>query len=63
MRREDWMDSNLEDWDLGLWQEMEKDPLVTKRLRGMLQAEESGNGALDIDEVVEELVVDEERRS
>lgn len=58
------MESNLEDWDLGLWQEMEKDPLVMKRLRGILQVEEEGEGAVDIDEGVEELVVvDEERRT
>lgn len=64
VRKEDWMESNLEDWDLGLWQEMEKDPLVMKRLRGILQVEEEGEGAVDIDEGVEELVVvDEERRT
>lgn len=67
VRKEDWMEGNLEDWDLGLWQEMEKDPLVTKRLRGMLQAEESGGGALDVHEEITELEVsefveDEERR-
>lgn len=64
VRKEDWMESNLEDWDLGLWQEMEKDPLVTKKLRAILQDEEGGDGAVGLDEGVEELVVvDEERRA
>ncbi|KAJ0118727.1 hypothetical protein J7T55_012981 [Diaporthe amygdali] len=63
VRKEDWMESHLENWDLGLWQEMEKDPLVTKRLRSMLQAEESGEGAIDTDQGVEELVLEEERRA
>ncbi|KAI3397403.1 hypothetical protein diail_10734 [Diaporthe ilicicola] len=63
VRREDWMESNLEDWDLGLWQEMEKDPLVMRRLRGMLLAEESGEETTDVDAAVEELVVGEEHRA
>ncbi|KAL1870202.1 drs2 neo1 protein [Diaporthe australafricana] len=63
VRKEDWMESNLEDWDLGLWQEMEKDPLVMKRLRGILLAEEGGEGATDMDEELEELMIDEGRRA
>lgn len=38
----DWMDGNLEDWDLGLWQEMEQDKMIQERLRGILEAEEGG---------------------
>lgn len=38
----DWVEGNLEDWDLGLWQEMEKDQGVRERLRGILEAEEKG---------------------
>lgn len=65
VRKEDWMEGNLEDWDLGLWQEMERDPLVRKRLRDILQEEDSGDGALDAEEdllelEVSEFVVDEE---
>ncbi|CAN8101972.1 unnamed protein product [Discula destructiva] len=36
----DWVEGNLEDLDLGLWQQMEKDPGVRERLRGILEAEE-----------------------
>lgn len=38
----DWIEDNLEEWDLGLWQEMEKDPGVRERLRGILATEERG---------------------
>lgn len=38
----DWIEGNLEDWDLGLWQEMERDKGVRERLRGILEAEERG---------------------
>lgn len=41
------MDSNLEDWDLGLWQEMEQDPVIKEKLRGILEAEETGLVAAD----------------
>lgn len=68
VRKEDWMEGNLEDWDLGLWQEMEKDPLVRKRLRGILQAEDGGDSDLEVREEegleleVSEFEVDEEER-
>lgn len=39
-RQQDWVEGNLEDWDVGLWQEMEQDPAVRARLRGILEAEE-----------------------
>ncbi|KAG8160657.1 hypothetical protein KVR01_008921 [Diaporthe batatas] len=57
--KEDWMEGNLEDWNLGLWQEMEKDPLVRQRLRGILQDEDSDDRALDANEDVLELEVSE----
>lgn len=38
----DWMDDNLEDWDLGTWQEMEQDKTIRERLDGILDAEERG---------------------
>lgn len=41
-KKSDWMNSNLEYWDLGLWQEMEKDPGVKEKLRAILEAEEIG---------------------
>lgn len=56
-KRVDWMDGNLEDWDLGLWQEMEQDKRVKERLRGILEAEESG--AAEVDNIEEVLVEDE----
>lgn len=40
----DWMEGNLEDWDLGLWQEMEQDRGVAERLKEILEAEEHGGG-------------------
>lgn len=46
-KRSDWMDSNLEDWDLGLWQEMEQNPGIKEKLRGILEAEEMGSMAAD----------------
>lgn len=51
----DWIEGNLEDWDLGLWQEMEKDRGVRARLEGILEAEESGESdevAMDGERVV-----------
>lgn len=45
--REDWMDGNLEDWNLGLWQEMEKDRRVRERLAGILEEEERGVSGVD----------------
>lgn len=39
-REDDWMEGNLEDWDVGLWQEMEQDEAVKARLKGILEAEE-----------------------
>lgn len=51
-KRPGWMDNNLEDWDLGLWQEMEQDPDVKEKLRGILKEEETGLVAAD--SVVEE---------
>lgn len=47
VRREDWMDGNLEDWDLGLWQEMEKDRRVRARLGDILAEEERGVDGVD----------------
>lgn len=47
-KRSDWMDSNLEDWDLGLWQEMEQDPGVKEKLKVILEAEEMGLVAADV---------------
>lgn len=41
------MDGNLEDWDLGLWQEMEKDRRVRARLVDILAEEERGVAGLD----------------
>ena len=35
-------DDNAEDWDLELWQELEKDPEVRRRLRTILEEEERG---------------------
>ena len=35
-------DDNAEDWDLELWQELEKDPNVRLRLKAILEEEESG---------------------
>ncbi|KUI54532.1 hypothetical protein VP1G_01891 [Cytospora mali] len=49
VRREDWMDGNLEDWDLGLWQEMEKDPRVRERLAEILEVEEGDTVGVDGD--------------
>lgn len=46
-KRTDWMDSNLEDWDLELWQEMEQDPNIKEKLRGILEAEETGHLAAE----------------
>lgn len=48
VKREDWMDGNLEDWDLGLWQEMEKERRVRERLADILAEEERGVTGLDI---------------
>lgn len=47
-KRSDWMENNLEDWDLGLWQGMEQDEEVKKKLRGILEAEEAGFVAADV---------------
>jgi phospholipid-translocating ATPase len=33
---------SVEEWDLGLWQEMEMDPVVKERLVSICQAEEEG---------------------
>ncbi|KAF3767296.1 hypothetical protein M406DRAFT_89812 [Cryphonectria parasitica EP155] len=38
-----WMEEHLEDWDLGLWQEMEQDDNVKKRLADILAAEDRGD--------------------
>lgn len=46
----DWIEGNLEDWDLGLWQEMEKDRGVRERLRGILEAEERNDEVVLMDE-------------
>lgn len=35
-------DDNVEDWQIELWQELEKDPAVRARLRQMLEDEERG---------------------
>ena len=35
-------DGNAEDWDLELWQELERDPAVRQRLRETLEEEERG---------------------
>lgn len=51
----DWMDGNLEDWDLGMWQEMEQDKMVKERLRGILDAEERGVGDAEEEEPVQVL--------
>ena len=56
VRQEDWMDGNLEDWDLGLWQEMEKDPRVRERLADILEEEEIGKTGADGDQDIQELV-------
>lgn len=37
-------DKNLEDWDLELWQEMEKNPEVRERMRRILEEERVGDG-------------------
>lgn len=56
-RRDDRMDGNLEDWDLGLWQEMEKDPGVRARLAEILEEEERGGWAVVDDDLgVQQLV-------
>lgn len=48
-RSSDWMDSsNLEDWDLGLWQEMEQDAEVRQKLQLILEAEEMGLAVADV---------------
>lgn len=57
----DWMDGNLEDWDLGMWQEMEQDGRVRDRLRGILEAEEGDELAaalMDVEEEVGEVLVE-----
>lgn len=40
--REKELNRSLEEWDLELWQEMEQDPLVKERLKGILESEEDG---------------------
>ncbi|ROW16574.1 hypothetical protein VPNG_01460 [Cytospora leucostoma] len=47
--REDWADGNIEEWDLGLWQELEKDRKVREQLRSMLEEEESGTSGVLLD--------------
>lgn len=41
-KQADRMDDNQEEWDLGMWQEMEKDKTVKERLDRILDAEERG---------------------
>ncbi|EON96401.1 putative phospholipid-transporting atpase 1 protein [Phaeoacremonium minimum UCRPA7] len=60
--REKELNRSLEEWDLELWQEMEQDPLVKERLKGILESEEDGVEAeVDGNVVVIELgAVDED---
>ena len=36
---------SVEDWDLEVWQELEKDPAVRRRLRGEFSDDEEEDGA------------------
>ncbi|PSS05237.1 hypothetical protein BD289DRAFT_400131 [Coniella lustricola] len=53
-----WVQGNLEEWDLSLWQEMEQDPVVKGRLKAVLETEENGGEVRVEDEVAEDPILD-----